>query len=77
MIYLCRGHERAVCEDEKLAARREAQGYQRCTAEAHRVLWTIANIEDQTRIVGEDCRGGHTRGGSPVASQEGLRAILG
>lgn len=39
MIYLCRGHERAVCETEKLAAEREAQGYLRCSAEAHRVLW--------------------------------------
>ena len=39
MIYLCRGHERAVCETEELAAAREAQGYRRCSAEAHRTLW--------------------------------------
>ncbi len=53
MIYLCRGHERAVCETEELAVAREAQGYRRCSASAHRVLWTIANIEDQARIKGE------------------------
>ena len=54
MIYLCRGHERAVCETEELALAREAQGYRRCSAEAHRVLWTIANIEDQARLRGEE-----------------------
>lgn len=53
MIYLCRDHERAVCETEARAQAREAQGYRRCSAEAHRVLWTIANIEDRARIVGE------------------------
>lgn len=39
MIYLCRGHERAVCETEARAQAREAQGYRRCSAEVHRGLW--------------------------------------
>ena len=56
MIYLCRGHERAVCETEERAAAREAQGYQRCSAEAHRVLWAVANIADRARITGEEER---------------------
>ncbi len=56
MIYLCRDHERAVCETEERAAAREAQGYRRCSAEAHRALWTIANIADRARITGEEDR---------------------
>lgn len=40
MIYLAHPDgQRAVCECDRTAAMREAQGFVRCTYELHRALW--------------------------------------